>query len=172
MKQLPSMTEIATGLRFPEGPVPMPDGSVVLVEIERKVISRIWRDGSKTIVARPGGGPNGLARAADGTFYLANNGGFAFAEDDKGLRVSGQAGPTIPAAASSVSIPVTARSPNSVALPIRALRCAAPTTSWSTAAAASGSPTSANGASATSTMAASTGCRPTTRPSARSSSRC
>ena len=29
----PKLTTIATGLRFPEGPIAMPDGSVILVEI-------------------------------------------------------------------------------------------------------------------------------------------
>src|SRR5919204_473511 len=34
--------EITTGLRFPEGPVAMPDGSVILVEIARER-QRSWR---------------------------------------------------------------------------------------------------------------------------------
>jgi gluconolactonase len=29
---------VASGLRFPEGPVALPDGSVVLVEIERGTV--------------------------------------------------------------------------------------------------------------------------------------
>ena len=33
--------EIATGLQFPEGPVAMHDGSVLLVEIARGTLSRI-----------------------------------------------------------------------------------------------------------------------------------
>ena len=32
------MQVLATGLRFPEGPVAMPDGSVLLVEIERQTL--------------------------------------------------------------------------------------------------------------------------------------
>ena len=40
------MRVIATGLRFPEGPVAMQDGSVVLVEIERQTISRVLPDGA------------------------------------------------------------------------------------------------------------------------------
>jgi gluconolactonase len=90
MRHVTPITEIAAGLRFPEGPVVMPDGSVVFVEIERKVISRVGPDGRKSVIATPGGGPNGLAYAGDGTFYLANNGGFAFIEEDEGLRVSGE----------------------------------------------------------------------------------
>ena len=32
---------VATGLRFPEGPVPMADGSVLLVEIARGTLTRV-----------------------------------------------------------------------------------------------------------------------------------
>src|SRR3982750_3663129 len=52
---------ITTGLRFPEGPVAMKDGSIVLVEIERQTITRVHPDGRTEIVATTGGGPNGLA---------------------------------------------------------------------------------------------------------------
>ena len=41
----PTFTQVATGLRFPEGPVAMPDGSVILVEIERRTLSRVTPDG-------------------------------------------------------------------------------------------------------------------------------
>ena len=37
----PAFRQIASGLRFPEGPVAMPDGSVILVEIERGRLSRV-----------------------------------------------------------------------------------------------------------------------------------
>ena len=30
---MPELTEVANGLAFPEGPIAMPDGSVVLVEM-------------------------------------------------------------------------------------------------------------------------------------------
>ena len=55
------MEIVADGLRFPEGPVAMADGSVILVEIAAGRITRVGPDGSKEIVAEPGGGPNGLA---------------------------------------------------------------------------------------------------------------
>jgi gluconolactonase len=71
----PELTEVADGLRFPEGPVYMPDGSIVLVEIAEGAITRIAADGTKSRVAEPGGGPNGLAVGPDGAFYLCNNGG-------------------------------------------------------------------------------------------------
>src|SRR6516162_4235660 len=69
---------LATGLRFPEGPVWMADGSIILVEIERQTITRVAKDGSVSIVATPGGGPNGLAIGPDGAIYCCNNGGFAW----------------------------------------------------------------------------------------------
>ncbi|MEL6664263.1 MAG: SMP-30/gluconolactonase/LRE family protein, partial [Pseudomonadota bacterium] len=57
---------VAEGLRFPEGPVVMADGSIIIVEIADGCISRIWGDGKREVVARPGGGPNGLAIGPDG----------------------------------------------------------------------------------------------------------
>jgi gluconolactonase len=73
-------TVIATGLRFPEGPVVMPDGSVILVEIEAGRITQVFPDGTKKTVATPGGGPNGLAMGPDGKLYCCNNGGFEYVE--------------------------------------------------------------------------------------------
>lgn len=87
------LREIASGLRFPEGPVALPDGSLLLVEIERGTLTRIGTDGLKSIVATPGGGPNGAAIGPDGRCYLCNNGGFRWTPegDPTGLRPIGQA---------------------------------------------------------------------------------
>ncbi|MEH3036870.1 MAG: SMP-30/gluconolactonase/LRE family protein [Sphingomonas adhaesiva] len=73
---------VADGLRFPEGPVAMPDGSIVLVEIEPGRITRVWPNGRKETVAEPGGGPNGLAMGPDGKLYCCNNGGFDWNESN------------------------------------------------------------------------------------------
>ncbi|WP_407521434.1 SMP-30/gluconolactonase/LRE family protein [Methylobacterium oryzisoli] len=88
-----SLREIASGLLFPEGPVAMPDGSVLVVEIGRGTLTRIAPDGTKTIVAEPGGGPNGAAIGPDGRCYLCNNGGFRWTPpgDPSGYRPIGQA---------------------------------------------------------------------------------
>src|SRR5258706_5438736 len=51
--------ELAKGLRFPEGPVAMADGSVLLVEIERGTLSRVDQKGRVEVVAQTGGGPDG-----------------------------------------------------------------------------------------------------------------
>jgi gluconolactonase len=69
---------VASGLCFPEGPVAMHDGSIVLVEIERQTVSRVLPDGSVRVIAHAGGGPNGLAIGPDKAFYVCNNGGFAW----------------------------------------------------------------------------------------------
>jgi len=69
---------LASGLCFPEGPVAMRDGSVVLGEIERQTVSRVRPDGTVQAMAHTGGGPNGLAVGPDGAFYVCNNGGFAW----------------------------------------------------------------------------------------------
>ncbi|MEC7827502.1 MAG: SMP-30/gluconolactonase/LRE family protein [Actinomycetota bacterium] len=80
---------VATGLEFPEGPVCMVDGSIVLVEIKRGTISRIDPDnGSVEVVAEPGGGPNGAALGPDGALYVCNNGGFTWGEA-RGLTIPG-----------------------------------------------------------------------------------
>jgi gluconolactonase len=68
--------EITTGLQFPEGPIAMPDGSIVLVEIARGTLSRVTPDGRIHVVAQLGGGPNGAAPGPGGKIYVTNNGGF------------------------------------------------------------------------------------------------
>ncbi|HVM83703.1 MAG TPA: SMP-30/gluconolactonase/LRE family protein [Candidatus Binatia bacterium] len=77
----PSATLLASDLQFPEGPVVDRDGSLLIVEIERRTITRI-RDGGTEIVARLEGGPNGLAWGPDGALYVCNNAGFLFRKID------------------------------------------------------------------------------------------
>jgi gluconolactonase len=76
----PEIVTLATGLRFPEGPVAMPDGSVILVEIARKTLSRVGPDGRVDVLAELGGGPNGAAVGPGGKVYVTNNGGFEWVE--------------------------------------------------------------------------------------------
>ena len=71
---------VATGLKFPEGPIAMPDGSVLVVEIARGTLSRVEPDGKVEVVAHTGGGPNGAAIGPDGHCYICNNGGFDWVE--------------------------------------------------------------------------------------------
>ena len=74
-----TVREIASGLHFPEGPIALRDGSVLLVEIRRGTLSRVGADGAVAVVSSVGGGPNGAAIGPDGAVYVANNGGFAWA---------------------------------------------------------------------------------------------
>jgi len=69
-----NFVEVASDLSFPEGPVALPDGSVVLVEMMKRCITRIMPDATKQVVAEIAGGPNGLAIGPDGALYLCNNG--------------------------------------------------------------------------------------------------
>jgi gluconolactonase len=71
---------VATGLAFPEGPVALADGSVLVVEIKRGTLSRVRADGSVEVVATLGGGPNGAAIGPDSAVYVCNNGGFIWSE--------------------------------------------------------------------------------------------
>lgn len=80
---------VAEGLLFPEGPISMADGSVVLVEIARGTLSRAQPDGSVEVIAELGGGPNGAAIGPDGRCYVCNNGGMEFHRSSQGLLFPG-----------------------------------------------------------------------------------
>ena len=69
-----SVEIIAENLVFPEGPVVMADGSVIVVETFGGRVTRCWNGRAETI-CEPGGGPNGAAIGPDGALYLCNNGG-------------------------------------------------------------------------------------------------
>jgi gluconolactonase len=79
---------VTEGLHFPEGPIAMDDGSVVLVENQSGTLARVAPDGTTTRVATTGGGPNGAAVGPDGKIYVCNNGGFEWAEVN-GMAVPG-----------------------------------------------------------------------------------
>jgi gluconolactonase len=53
------LEEICRGLMFPEGPIAMADGSIILVEIERSILTRVSPEGEISVIAVCGGGPNG-----------------------------------------------------------------------------------------------------------------
>ncbi|SOD71803.1 gluconolactonase [Jatrophihabitans sp. GAS493] len=70
-----TITTVTEGLLFPEGPVALPNGDVLVVEIHRGTLTRVSPDGTRSIVANVGGGPNGAQLGPDGRVYLCNNGG-------------------------------------------------------------------------------------------------
>lgn len=66
---------VASNFVFPEGPVWMADGSVIVTEIIGRRVSRCFADGHRETIADTGGGPNGAALGPDGALYVCNNGG-------------------------------------------------------------------------------------------------
>jgi gluconolactonase len=87
------MRILATGLQFPEGPIAMPDGSLLVVEIARQTLTRISAEGHCDVVAQIPGGPNGAAVGPDGQVYVCNNGGFSWISEGGTWRPHLQADP-------------------------------------------------------------------------------
>lgn len=96
MLKVKDFKEIAAGLRFPEGPVALPDGDLLVVEVAAGTLTRIRMDGRCEVVAELGGGPNGAAIGPDGKCYVCNNGGIEFKERDgrwyPGVQAAGYTG--------------------------------------------------------------------------------
>ncbi len=84
---------ITDNLLFPEGPIYLEDGTLLVVEIARGTLTKIFQDGKKDIVCELGEGPNGAAIGPDGFCYICNNGGFEWkiSNDKKKRRPIAQA---------------------------------------------------------------------------------
>lgn len=80
---------VARGLQFPEGPVAMADGSVLVTEIASGRLVRVLPNGKVDVVAELGGGPNGAAIGPDGACYVCNNGGFEWHKTEDGMLLPG-----------------------------------------------------------------------------------
>ena len=80
---------ICEGLEFPEGPIAMADGSVILTEIKGQRLTRVKPDGTKELVVQTGGGPNGAAIGPDGAIWITNNGGAFEWLDNAGMTIPG-----------------------------------------------------------------------------------
>ncbi|HEX4097232.1 MAG TPA: SMP-30/gluconolactonase/LRE family protein, partial [Caulobacteraceae bacterium] len=80
---------VTEDLEFPEGPMVMADGSIVLTEIKGQRLTRVTPDGKKETVVETGGGPNGAAIGPDGAIWIANNGGVFQWLDNQGLTIPG-----------------------------------------------------------------------------------
>ena len=80
------MRIFASGLRFPEGPIAMADGSVLIVEIERGTLTRAHPDGRLEVMAEIAGAPNGAAVGPDGRVFICNSGGYGWIREGATLR--------------------------------------------------------------------------------------
>ena len=69
---------LADGLAFPESPIALDDGSVVVSEMAAGRITRVHPDGATETVAHTGGGPNGVVKLPDGRLIVCQNGGSKF----------------------------------------------------------------------------------------------
>ena len=76
-----TLTELADGLRFPEGPTVLPDGDLLVGEMRTGNLVRIPATGGPaTVVAELGGSANGTAIGPDGAVYVCNSGGWRWTE--------------------------------------------------------------------------------------------
>ena len=80
---------VCENLQFPEGPIWMADGSIILTEIKGQRLSRITADGKRETLVETGGGPNGAAIGPDGAIWITNNGGSFEWLDVNGLTIPG-----------------------------------------------------------------------------------
>jgi gluconolactonase len=81
---------VAEGIGFPEGPVWVSDGSILVVEQRDCRLTRITPAGAIEPIADIAGCPNGAAIGPDGAVYIANNGGMAIdTAPDGRMTVSG-----------------------------------------------------------------------------------
>jgi gluconolactonase len=74
-KKMAQFTVRASGLKGPEGPVAMADGSVLVCEMYEGRVTRVKPDGTLAPFPTMGGAANGAAIGPDGACYVANNGG-------------------------------------------------------------------------------------------------
>ncbi|NIB42467.1 SMP-30/gluconolactonase/LRE family protein [Pseudomaricurvus alkylphenolicus] len=81
----PEIEVVAEGLRFPEGPIALADGSLLVVEIAGKALTRVAADGTLSVIAELEGGPNGAALGPDGWCYICNSGGWLHQKFDDGF---------------------------------------------------------------------------------------
>ena len=80
---------ICSGMKYPEGPIAVADGSLVICELAGGTLTSVSREGATRVIAALGGSPNGAAVGPDGKVYVCNSGGFTFLYvGDKGIALA------------------------------------------------------------------------------------
>lgn len=80
---------VATGVGFCEGPVWTQDGRLIVTSINHGCLYEV-AGGEASVLARTGGGPNGLTEGRDGALYVTQNGGiFGMGEQIPALAEAG-----------------------------------------------------------------------------------
>jgi gluconolactonase len=88
-----AMQTITDGLRFPEGPIVLADGSLLVVEIAGGALTHVSANSDLKVIAKLDGGPNGAAVGPGNCVVIANSGGWIYAREANGWqRPTGQAG--------------------------------------------------------------------------------
>jgi gluconolactonase len=77
-------TLLASNLGFPEGPVVMPDGSIVLCDGNTGELLH-WQDGAMSSFADTGGSPWGAVLGSDGAVYLTQGGNVPGSGDESAV---------------------------------------------------------------------------------------
>lgn len=77
-------TLLASDLGFPEGPVVMPDGDIVLCDGNTGELLR-WRDGDLSRFALTGGSPWGAVLGSDGAIYVTQGGNVPGSGDESAV---------------------------------------------------------------------------------------
>jgi gluconolactonase len=80
------MRTLAGDLGFTEGPLITERGEIVCVSISEGMLHHISSDGSATVLADLGGGPNGACPGPNGEIYVAQNGGNWMVGGGKGVK--------------------------------------------------------------------------------------
>ncbi|MDQ2066045.1 SMP-30/gluconolactonase/LRE family protein [Xinfangfangia sp. CPCC 101601] len=83
------MKVITQDLGYPEGPIAMPDGSVLVLDIYDEALKRVSPSGQVTRIAALPGGPNGAALGPEGAVFVCNNGGTDWIDTGPGTRRTG-----------------------------------------------------------------------------------
>jgi len=81
MNRVPSARLVADGLGFVEGPVALPDGALLVVDLRYSCVWRIEPDGAKRRLVTVPGSLNGAALGPDGRLFVCNNGGLDWESD-------------------------------------------------------------------------------------------